>query len=309
MYVKPVNISNCNAVYNRCCYKTYSSMPAFKGATVKRIPELDELLKESEMFYKEIYKRPNSIVNMPNMSSSSVIIEDSLPLATPHLLLFYNDKFSSSLAERYNSQIFHNDFRTIFSTLKKLYPEQNIIFFEHGSGNKNINGQNQKINAGKSVTAAHGHFCVLQKNSPSFFDEIMSKTKPILSDNNWSNLENIPVIKNESIPNTYAIYNIFNDTNCQEYPPYLTISEFDAKNNRSKSATFIQQNAGARTPSQCLRKVFSEVVLKEKNPLFWDWKRFFGEVLNGYRTDFIQKRIEQVHSGSVDFENRLKCII
>jgi hypothetical protein len=306
--IRSVSILNYSANYKRCTNKGFSKNPIFIGKN-NYVPEIESLLSESRMFYKTIYNRPDSIVKIPQMSPSSIIIEDSLPICSPHLLLMYNDKFMYSLAEKYNNVLFHNDFKTIFNTLTQLYPEQNIIFFEHGSGNKNINGQNKKVNAGKSVTVAHGHFCVMPTSPQSFFDVIFSQTKDILSENNWKNITKVPIIDNESVPDSYTIFKDFTDKNYQNKPPYIVICEYDSKNNHSKTAIFIQQNIEAQTPSQCLRKIIAESVLKERNPLYWDWKKFFSVALNGNRSEFIQKRIEQVQQASIDFENKLNRLI
>ena len=157
---------------------------SFQSNKTRFIPELTNFVDESVSAYRNFYKRPTSIVDMPLMSRDALVMQDILPIGSPHLLLLYKDKLIYSLAEKYETLTFKKDFNNIFVLLKNLYPNQNIIFFEHGSGNAKINGLNSLVNAGKSVKIAHGHFCVMPEGKESSFDPLLSHTQQILEENN-----------------------------------------------------------------------------------------------------------------------------
>ena len=269
--------------------------------------QIKEFLPDTEKVHKKIFGISKTIVEVPNLSSNSAVTKDIMPVTYPHLLLFRPNDNIYALTEVVNKQDFISDYNATIDFLKKMYPQQDILFFEHGSGSLKYNDANKPKAAGKSVTFAHGHFCVMPLKSSNIFSDLVKEVKNILSYNNWSNIDDNS-IKTLSISDGYK--KLINDENIgNSYPPYLAMSYFDHIANKEKSLIILQDNDKATTPSQLLRMLANKFAFNDNNEANWNYKKLLIKVNNGENYNEFNLKIKEVKKQDKLFENRINEVL
>jgi len=279
------------------------------GASQEKIaPFLLDFINRNKKFYNRFYNSYSNLVKIPGLSEESVIIKDIFPISYPHLLFCHTKKMIYSLSEKISDKKFLQDFNIFKNLLKKIYPDRDIIFFEHGSGNATINGIKQKTSAGKSIVFAHGHFCIMPENMHSKFTTILNKSKNILEKNGWEKLHKNIITGNNLLPDFLSAFEKIGIKSSKDYPPYLLLSEYSPLTKKERSALILQEraNTNIKTPSQLYRTLISTEIEGVDNIKNWDWKHLQNLIAsNGDLSDF-KSKINKITIGDLDFEERLK---
>lgn len=265
--------------------------------------QVKEFIPDTIKVHKEIFGIDKTVVNVPNVSPNSMVTKDIMPVTYPHLLLFRPYDNIYSLAEVANKSDFKNDFETTLNLLNKMYPKQDILFFEHGSGSSSYNSQIPK-SAGKSVTFAHGHFCVMPEHVNNIYSNIVEDTKNILGKNNWKNIDENSIAGSDLIPQYKKLHQQRAD-----YPPYLAMSYLNGRNNERQSLILLQENKQATTPSQLLRTIASKFAHNSDDATNWNYKTLLIKAHNGEDYSEFYPKIKEVREQDKIFENKFSRII
>ena len=216
------------------------------------------------------------IIDIPQVSDDTKIVKDIYPITNPHWILVRLKDKILSLAEIDKDNSFISDLENIKTYLKNTYPEQDVVFFEHGSGTISQNGEKFVKSAGKSVMFAHAHFCVLPKGVKGIYPQILKDTKEILLRNNWNKIDTIGYKSSKLLPDFENIAKQ-HKIKKENFPPYILISYIDNETGKEES-TILLEPLGAKTPSQLLRKVVAGQVNDSKDDSTWDWRMYLAQL-------------------------------
>lgn len=265
---------NLNPSVNYCNHRYQSNI--YFGRQKGYATKFRDLVEKSYNTQMKSFLNNSVIIDIPQMSNNTKLVRDIYPITEPHWILVRPQNKALSLVEIEDDKSLISDIEKIKTFLKSTYPEQDVVFFEHGSGTIMQNGEKFIQSAGKSVMFAHAHFCVLPKNVKGAYSKILEETKNILSQNNWGNIDAVTYKSSEILPNFKNIAKL-NKIKKEEFPPYILISYIDNKTGMEES-TVLLEPVGAKTPSQLLRKVVSEQVNDSKDDLTWDWRMYLAQL-------------------------------
>ena len=302
--------------------KTHSQMTTFGNKPIKiawldTLPnvtkslklQVKEFLPDTIKIHKEVFGINNTVLNIPNLSKNSIVSKDIMPVMYPHLLIHRPYDEIYSLAEIAQREDFISDFNAVKNILNKMYINRDILFFEHGSASK-TNKSDKIKSAGKSVTFAHGHFCVLPDNVNSIFDNLVEETKKILIENHWTNLDRNIIHGKTFMPE----YDKINEYKIKQgyFPPYLAISYLNKAAGGGQSIIFLEDDLingkHAKTPSQLLRKLGSKYAFNSDKETNWNYKILLSKLYKGENYDEFLPKIKEIRLEDKKFEERFKSI-
>ena len=270
--------------------------------------QVKEFLPDKIKIHKEVFDIDSTVVNIPNLSKNSIVSKDLMPIMYPHLLIHRPYDEIYSLAEIAHMEDFISDFNAVKNILRKMYMNNDILFFEHGSASK-TNNSNKIKSAGKSVTFAHGHFCVLPENVNNIFNNLVEETKRVLTENYWTDFDKNIILGKRFMPE----YNKVNEYKIKHnyFPPYLSIS-YLSKSGAEESIIFLEDSSisgkQAKTPSQLLRKLGSKYAFNTDKETNWNYKILLSKLYNGENYDEFLPKIELIRLEDKIFEERFKAI-
>lgn len=301
---------------NRTFYNNISfTSHAIKIAWLESLPnvtksvktQIKEFFPDTAKVHKEIFDINKTIVNIPNLSTNSVVTKDIMPVTYPHLLIFRPNDNVFALTEVVHREDFVSDFHATIALLKRMYPKQDILFFEHGSGSLKTGCNQTPKTAGKSVTFAHGHFCVMPQEKSNIFPDLVAETKKILSNNHWTNIDD-NCISTSSILDGYKII-AKKKEQTKGYSPYLAISYFDHQKKKEESLILLQDNDNAATPSQLLRLLANKFAFNDQNEVNWNYKKLLIKANNGDDYSEFNLKIKEVREQDELFEKRINEVL
>ncbi len=265
---------NLNPSINYCNYKCQNN--TCFGMQKRQATKFRELVEKSYDAQIKSFLNNSVIIDIPQLSNNTKLVKDIYPITEPHWILVRPQNKTLSLVEIDDDESLISDIEKIKAFLRNTYPEQDVVFFEHGSGTITQNGEKFIQSAGKSVMFIHTHFCVLPKNVKGVYSKILEETKNILSKYNWENIDAITYKSSGILPDFNNIAKL-NKIKKEEFPPYILVSYIDNKTGKEES-TVLLESVGAKTPSQLLRKVVSAQVNDSKDDLTWDWRMYLAQL-------------------------------
>ena len=150
--------------------------------TPKEVFKFRELVEKSYDAQIKSFLNNSVIIDIPQLSNNTKLVKDIYPITEPHWILVRPQNKALSLVEIDDDESLISDIEKIKTFLRNTYPEQDVVFFEHGSGTITQNGEKFIQSAGKSVMFVHTHFCVLPKNVKGVYSKILEETKNIFNE-------------------------------------------------------------------------------------------------------------------------------
>ena len=164
---------NLNPNINYCNYKCQNN--TCFGMQKRQATKFRELVEKSYDAQIKSFLNNCVIIDIPQLSNNTKLVKDIYPITEPHWILVRPQNKALSLVEIDDDESLISDIEKIKTFLRNTYPEQDVVFFEHGSGTITQNGEKFIQSAGKSVMFLHTHFCVLPKNVKGVYSIILEE--------------------------------------------------------------------------------------------------------------------------------------
>lgn len=258
------------------------------------------------------------VVNLQNLSGKNVVLKDLYPIGDVHLLIINkaNDIGSLGLIPQKNEQSLKADSKSILETLKKIYPNRDIYYVEHGSGNIIFKDGLHTCRNGKCIDLAHGHFIVTPKGKNNKFSEFSNLVKNWLTNFGWKNIETKQIHLDKLNPDVKKALHSFGakfNIKKPENSPYLLLGEFNSKTKKEQSLLYprvsINGEMLGETPSQLFRIMLSKIFYDNAKTDTWDWKKLLSDLQNNIPLSKIfTDRIESIRRNDALFEKKLKSL-
>lgn len=279
---------------------------------------LQDFIKKNGMNRGLIYGEKfsnNNIVDLKYMSNENLLVKDIYPIGNTHLLLMPKAHAvgSLSLIPEESKQIFQKDVEVTLASLQSMYPNRDIIFFEHGTGD--VVFDNTPIPATKKrVDIAHGHFLIPPEGKNNNFLKLVNLTIERLKEDGWKNLENKQLFLNKIIPDCCGLIKAIGKKNGIEIAPttsYFSIGELNSLSNKEQlfflSKESINGEAAGKKPSQLLRLIASQIFYNDNNEDLWNWKKLLSDIeAQKPLSDTFKDRIKSILSNDKFFEMQLR---
>ncbi|MEW5819807.1 MAG: hypothetical protein AB1782_06420 [Cyanobacteriota bacterium] len=262
-----------------------------------------DFLAKDDYIYKLFFNTPSK-VNIPGVSDKFMVYHNIYTVGDVNLLLVPKDTGCRSLyqtEQKYNEEL-HKSMNSLITFLKKMYPDRNIYFAEHGSGS--VKGNKQDKN-GRSVEIAHGHFIIAPEAKEPSLNTFITALNSKLKQCNWQNIDK-KSMKYEGLIPDKDVFKAISDKlgiKFKSEPPYLLIGKVDKSSKKQEGFMILKTSESDKTPSQLIRIVMAELFYGSDSPEFWDWKKLMDCHNNGNTSQFTP-RLNDIRKANEDFWER-----